>query len=105
MRRMMLVVALVLGCGSDSITNGEACDIVGGAFCRRAADCGLVAFDACFQEMKLGCCLNEGTCGQKATDVKDPAKLETECEPAILASSCGAIQQGVLPAICLMNAK
>lgn len=101
MRRLILLAMVLFGCESDP-KMGEACDTISDALCRRAADCGIGEYNACFQGAKTACCLDEGTC-DRSVKQSDIDALENECVPAILGLKCEVLATGTLPAVCLMS--
>lgn len=101
--RWVAILMLVASCGSDDVqlTKGEYCDAVSRATCNRAVTCKLQTFDACFQSVKSGCCLNNGSCSAKITEA-DMERAD-RCTDALGFYDCGELQRGVLPATCLAN--
>ena len=110
---MKRTMAILLGvglfwmssCGSDSdpITKGEYCDATGSAFCHRIETCQVATFNACFQNFKGACCINDGSCGQVAMDAAALRALESKCTAALSAEACSEAAASVVPAACLMN--
>jgi hypothetical protein len=105
----MLVVALgglwlsSCGGGSDSITLGEYCDSTGMAFCHRAETCAVATLNACFQDFKQGCCINDGTCGEVVMNSAALRTLETNCDAALSTEACTDVSSGTVPPACLMS--
>lgn len=120
MRGLVVCVVLALGCGggedeggetdppddgqSDEMPQpalfGEACDVMADAICDRAVECGAnFTYNACFQNEKGGCCLNDGLCGLPYGGNVDV----WACAEALDGHSCAELDNYVLPAACSMS--
>ena len=107
MKAVLLVVSMMAcGCGSsEKMTKGEFCDELTDQICQRFVECDLDGYDACFQERKRSCCIEDGTCSENH-ETRTNAELESyieQCSVGIQEHECSLIPEGVIPAECLQE--
>jgi hypothetical protein len=94
-------------CGSDGfMTKGDYCSRLSGPLCNREVACGNIAATdqaACVSGFQSGCCQDDGTCGERATNQQDETALETiitDCTNAASTASCTDLAAGNPPVAC-----
>ncbi len=103
----LFAIAATNGCGDDGLmTKGTYCSRIGGPVCDRAIACGLgPASDrsGCLSTFQAGCCGDDGSCGQRATDSSQQMLLEqivSDCTAAIQTFDCTELANGDAPVEC-----
>jgi hypothetical protein len=104
----LFAIAATSGCGGDDglMTKGTYCSRIGGPVCDRAIACGLgPASDrsSCLSSFQAGCCGDDGSCGQRATDSSQQMLLEqivSDCSAAVSTFDCTELANGDAPVEC-----
>ncbi len=104
----LFLPVMVVSCGGGDglITKGDYCSRLATPTCNREIACANIPsseLSYCMTEFQNGCCADDSSCSERATDSTQQMELEsviTACTSALATASCADLAAGNPPVAC-----